>query len=131
MRGKVLEPDIDEQTWQRFRWYARLVREAQRRISCEDFLVHRSVWDVLATRLAGEPLLPSLRRLRMPMGMDHLAPFVFMLSPSIRYLVFEPYDSTAMWIGGARESYKSLLHIISSDRPEDPPAYRMTGSHVA
>ena len=109
-----MEPDIDEQTWQRFRWYARLVHEVQRRISCEDFLVHRSVWDVLATRLAGEPLLPSLRRLRIPMGMDDLAPFVFLLSPSIRSLVFEPYGSTAMWARGTRESYKSLLHIISS-----------------
>ena len=59
------------------------------------------------------------------MGMDGLAPFVFLLSPSIRSLVFEPYDSTAMWIRGARESYKSLLHIISEDRSEDLSAYRM------
>ncbi|KAI1788310.1 hypothetical protein LXA43DRAFT_950174 [Ganoderma leucocontextum] len=84
-----LEPEIDDQAWSRFRWYARLVREMKGYVYTDQIDVHRNTWTLLASRLQGEPLLPSLRRLQIPANVEDIVPFLFFLSPTVRAFTLE------------------------------------------
>ena len=47
-------------------------------------VVHGNSWNLLVSRLQGEPLLPSLFRLQMPANVEDILPFLFPLSPTVR-----------------------------------------------
>ena len=106
-----LDPDIDEQTWSRFRWYAGLVREMKGYVHTDPIGIHRNAWTLLASRLHEEPLLPSLRRLHMPANTEDIVPFLFSLSPTLRIftLDFESEDITTQ----DRDFLHPFLALIS------------------
>ena len=83
---------------------------------------------MLSRRLEGEPLLPFLQRVRVPVQMDDLASFIFLLSPSIRLLAFDSLyeeEDEDPEIQDARSFHRSFFHIISTERPEDLFVYHM------
>ena len=79
--------------------------------------VHHNTWTVLASRLQGEPLLPSLRRLQMSVDMDDIAPFLFCLSPTIRTFTYD----------FKREQYIPVLSPILT-LISDPSGYPLESS---
>ncbi|KAI1788312.1 hypothetical protein LXA43DRAFT_645500 [Ganoderma leucocontextum] len=117
-----LEPEIDDRAWSRFRWYARLVCEMNGSVYPDDIGVHRNTWTLLASRLQGEPFLPCLRRLQMPVDvLKDTMPFLFSLSPTVRVLTFEfdhPWYSTrvlgyGLSVSDDTEFLHTFLHLIS------------------
>ena len=117
-----LVPNVDEQAWSRFRWYARLVREMKVIVHTNTQLVHRNTWSLLASRLEGDPLLPSLRRLQMPVDMEDIVPFLFCLSPTIRTFALEFASGFMRPTAQERDFLLPFLTLISdpSGHPLEP-----------
>ena len=125
-----LEPEIDDRAWSRFRWYARLVCEMNTSVYPDDVGVHPNTWILLAIRLKGEPFLPSLRRLHMPVDVfKDTIPLLFSLSPTIRVFTFEfdhPWYTRVLGHGLSASDdtdfLYSFLHLISESSGDPPNA---------
>ncbi len=122
-----LEPEIDERIWSRFRWYAGLVREM--RASCvypHQLGVHRNSWIVLASRLRGEPLFPSIRRLQIPADVEDIEPLLFSLSPTVRSFILE-FEIGVKVTAQDKDFLHPFLTLISdpSGYPLPPSMYEL------
>ncbi|KAM5544991.1 hypothetical protein V8D89_001102 [Ganoderma adspersum] len=84
--------------------------------------VHRSTWTLLASRLQGEPLFPSLRRLQMPADVEDILPFLFCLSPTIRVFTLE-FERGLRAAVQDRDFLPPFLSLIS-----DPSGYPLEHS---
>ena len=79
--------------------------------------VHHTTWTLLASRLQGEPLLPTLRRLQVPVNVDDIVPFLFSMSPTVRRFTLE-FDRASSSIAESRLFVHPFLTLIS-----DPPGH--------
>ncbi|KAI0740693.1 hypothetical protein C8Q76DRAFT_200498 [Earliella scabrosa] len=85
-----LTPDIDNASWTRFCMYAGLINDLSSEVGlCR---VDDSVWAILAMRLAGKPLLPRLRELKIVVDMSSPSMPSLLLTPSLESLHVEVKD---------------------------------------
>ncbi|RDX40421.1 hypothetical protein OH76DRAFT_1562135 [Lentinus brumalis] len=77
--------DISDTTWSKFQSYARRVRKLN---SLEPSVpIHPSTWHILVQRLAGAPLLPRLRCLKVAIMPPQVLQGVLLLSPTLQRIV--------------------------------------------
>ena len=84
--------------------------------------VHHNTWTFLASRLHGEPLLPSLYRLQIPADVEDIAPLLFCLSPTIRAFTLEFKDGGDAVTSQNMKFIGPFMNVISdpSDHPLPP-----------
>ncbi|KAJ2975218.1 hypothetical protein NUW54_g11769 [Trametes sanguinea] len=118
---QVIIDDIQEDEWARMAHYARLIRS---------YIGDREVIDglcasVLLQKLAGQPLLPRLRRLEWRLPFDQSAALAFFLSPMLRSVYLDLLEGgTARFIHdqhvnptASEYAYGTALHMIHSRAP--------------
>ncbi|KAL7284640.1 hypothetical protein ACG7TL_001936 [Trametes sanguinea] len=117
----VLVDDIREDEWARMVDYARLVR----RYVGDRALVDGLCASVLLQKLAGQPLLPRLKRLEWKLPFDQSAPLALFLSPMLQSVHLDLLEGgTARFVHdqhpdptASEYAYGSALHLIRSRAP--------------
>ncbi len=92
--------------------FARRVRELN--ASPPKCFIHPDVWNTLATRLQGTPLLPRLQRLHISVKYNDPASFVLCLSPTLRQLSFAFCDDKGQPMLMDSEFVQNILAAISA-----------------
>ncbi|KAI1785849.1 hypothetical protein LXA43DRAFT_1099795 [Ganoderma leucocontextum] len=102
----------------KFRAFARRVRELN--TAPPSYFIHPDVWNTLATRLQGTPLLPRLQRLHISMIYNDPTSFVLCLSPTLRHLSFQSCDDHGAPMVTNDELVQNILAVISA--PQELPS---------
>ncbi|KAH9928386.1 uncharacterized protein B0H18DRAFT_1118059 [Fomitopsis serialis] len=113
---QVLEGDISPSDWERFQYYAALVRVC---LYDYDPTIDSSVYMQLSLRNGNKPLLPNLRYLKWQQQSCNGSELLYIIGPSVRRLEFD-YASKAWRSGRARRrdyALKALLDSASSRAP--------------